>query len=100
MTEKRTLIVAKTPTEASDHASAHALKDWQFVSTAQDLVGADPAAHELAFVGEWYQRADLKELRQQIRGRGFNTPQLTQIPRIRVRFLPPGIVRNDADDDA
>ena len=74
MTSKCALIVAKTAAEARDHALAYDLLAWQFVTSAQDLIRADPATHVLEFVGAWYERTDLKELRQRIRGRGFNVP--------------------------
>jgi hypothetical protein len=99
VTEKRTLIIAKTATEARDHALAYDLKHWHFVASAQDLAGAEPATHTLEFAGAWYERADLKPLRRQIRGRGFNVPHLTQIPRMRTRMLSQGMPSDDVDDD-
>ena len=41
---------------------------------AEDLIGIDPTTHRLEFVGPWYERSDLKRLRQRISGRGFNAP--------------------------
>ena len=80
MTGKRSLIIAKTLAEAKEHALAYGLRDWQFVMSAENLIGVDPTTHALEFVGAWYERADLKRLRQRICGRGFNVPHLRQIP--------------------
>ena len=99
MTGKRSLIIAKTLVEAKEHALAYDLTDWQFVMSAEDLIGVDPTTHALEFVGAWYERADLKRLRQRICGRGFNVPHLRQIPRFRTRFLSQGIASDGIDDD-
>src|SRR5262249_40740857 len=74
MTERQTLIIAKTPDEALDHTRAHHLHDWKFVADAADLEGAEPATHAIAFVGRWYERTDLQLLRRLICGRGFDAP--------------------------
>jgi hypothetical protein len=73
---KRTLIIAKTLEEAQAHALEYELREWQFVSGMQDLAAIDPAKHALEFVGEWYERKDLKSLRLHICGRGFDAPLL------------------------
>jgi hypothetical protein len=87
VTAKRTLIIARTLAEAADHALVNALENWQFVVGVQDVIGADPATHNLAFAGEWYERTDLKGLRQKVCGRGFNRPLLRQIPSIQLWVL-------------
>src|SRR5438445_413188 len=95
MTTKRSLIIAKTPAEAKEHALANDRKDWRFVTNAHDLIDADPATHMLEFVGGWYERADLKQLRECARGRGLSVPVLKQIPRMRVRALSQNMPRAD-----
>jgi hypothetical protein len=79
---KRTLIIARTLAEATDHALVKHLKNWKFVEGVQDVIGADPATDALAFAGEWYERTDLKRLRQQVCGHGFNSPLFRKMPRI------------------
>ena len=99
MTGKRSLIIAKTLAEAKEHALAYGLRDWQFVMSAENLIGVDPTTHALEFVGAWYERADLKRLRQRICGRGFNVPHLRQTPHFRTRFLSQDRTSDGTDDD-
>jgi hypothetical protein len=99
-TGKRTLIVAKTFAEAQAHAGHYGIHDWRFVSNVGDLVDIRPETHALEFVGRWYERNDLKQLRECICGRGFDPPHLSKIPRNRARLLSHDMPRWGVNDDA
>jgi hypothetical protein len=65
------------------------------------LAGSVPIRHlTLSLLrGDWYERRDLKALRERIRGRGLDIPLLRQILRARVRFLSQNAAPDDVDDD-
>jgi hypothetical protein len=95
---RRTLIVAKTFAEAQAYAAHFGFDDWRFVSGVEDLANVGPQTHALEFVGRWYERDDLKQLRERMCGRGFNPPHLSQIHRNRVRFLARDLPRHGVND--
>jgi hypothetical protein len=99
-TGRRTLIVAKTFAEAQAHAAHYGLQGWRFVSSVGDLADVGPQTHALEFVGRWYERNDLKQLRELFCGRGFDPPHLSQIRRNRIRLLSHDTPRQGVNDDA